>query len=246
MQGTYQRPLDHLSEVTPRYKTKGNVRGYLRHHNYAPAYNNRGSARAQRHALEAAAADFTQAIRLTPDYALAYYNRGNVLSYQGKSDDAVADFDRAIALNPNRADAYYNRGMTHYRATHFEKAITDFDRAIQLDQRYAKAYYNRGNARRQQGQLKAAADDFREAVWLNPQHVNGWINLCWWGSLAGMAAEIMDACDRAVALAPENDMFSRDSRGLARALTGNLSGALDDFAASIERAKPYNLWFAHF
>jgi tetratricopeptide (TPR) repeat protein len=57
-------------------------------------------------------------------------------------------------------------------------------------------------------------------------------DLCRRGSLAGRAAAILDACERAVALAPD-DGGIRDSRGLARALTGDTSGAIADFQAFI-------------
>jgi hypothetical protein len=38
----------------------------------------------------------------------------------------------------------------------------------------------------------------------------------------------MGACEKAMVLDPENPDF-HDSRGLARALSGNVSGAVDDF-----------------
>ncbi|NMG22580.1 tetratricopeptide repeat protein, partial [Brasilonema bromeliae] len=46
------------------------------------------------------------------------------------------------------------------------------------------------------------------------------------------AADIMFACEKAVQLAPD-DGYIRDSRGLARALTGNTQGAIEDFEAYI-------------
>jgi hypothetical protein len=57
--------------------------------------------------------------------------------------------------------------------------------------------------------------------------------LCWEGSLAGHAAAVLPACERAVALEPDNGAF-RDSRGLARALTGNAAGAAEDFRVFAE------------
>ncbi|MEE9234886.1 MAG: alpha/beta hydrolase [Candidatus Acidoferrales bacterium] len=59
-----------------------------------------------------------------------------------------------------------------------------------------------------------------------------WNQLCWQGSLWGYAAEVMPACEQAVALAPDNGNI-RDSRGLARALTGDLAGAIQDFQAFV-------------
>ena len=55
-----------------------------------------------------------------------------------------------------------------------------------------------------------------------------WNTLCWFGSLWGHATEVLAACERAVALAPEHGGIA-DSRGLARALTGDVAGAIEDF-----------------
>jgi regulator of sirC expression with transglutaminase-like and TPR domain len=43
----------------------------------------------------------------------------------------------------------------------------------------------------------------------------------------------MFACEKAVALAPNNGSY-RDSRGLARVLTGKTKGAIEDFQAYIK------------
>jgi hypothetical protein len=60
-------------------------------------------------------------------------------------------------------------------------------------------------------------------------------SLCWFGSLDGFAAEVMPACDRAVSLAPVNQVAGmRDSRGLARALAGRPGEAVEDFQAFVE------------
>lgn len=57
-----------------------------------------------------------------------------------------------------------------------------------------------------------------------------WSDLCRAGSLGGHAADVRDACERAVALAP-GDGRPRDSRGLMRALTKDPQGAAEDFQA---------------
>jgi hypothetical protein len=57
--------------------------------------------------------------------------------------------------------------------------------------------------------------------------------LCRHGSIAGRAADVLAACEQAVALAPDAGAI-RDSRGLARALTGDTSGAIEDFQAFID------------
>jgi dipeptidyl aminopeptidase/acylaminoacyl peptidase len=58
--------------------------------------------------------------------------------------------------------------------------------------------------------------------------------ICWSGSTNGFAPRVMDACERAVDWASPNvRTLYRDSRGLARALTGNKQGAIDDFEAVV-------------
>jgi tetratricopeptide (TPR) repeat protein len=63
-----------------------------------------------------------------------------------------------------------------------------------------------------------------------------WNILCWFGSIAGQAAAVMDACEQAVTLSPDNGAY-HDSRGLARALAGNSAGAIEDFNAFIDWAQ---------
>lgn len=57
-----------------------------------------------------------------------------------------------------------------------------------------------------------------------------WSALCWYGSLYGYAPKVLYAGNKAVELDPE---YSYDSRGLARALTGDMAGAIADFQAHI-------------
>lgn len=58
-------------------------------------------------------------------------------------------------------------------------------------------------------------------------------DLCWFGSLHGHAADVLYACENAVNLEPDFKGF-QDSRGLARALTGDLAGALEDFLVALD------------
>jgi len=65
-------------------------------------------------------------------------------------------------------------------------------------------------------------------------------NICWRGSMYGYPAPVMSACERAVALHPTSSDY-RDSRGLARALTGDFKGAIEDFQYFIDRSDKEDL-----
>ena len=60
--------------------------------------------------------------------------------------------------------------------------------------------------------------------------------VCWVGSLDGFAEIVLPACDRAVELAPD-DGNARDSRGVARAITGDVQGAIVDFERFVSWAR---------
>lgn len=104
-----------------------------------------------------------------------------------------------------------------------------------------------GRLVKQEGTFKQGQDDYLKAVsvYKNVEELDrdGKIradalnDLCWNGSLLGHAAEakVMDACEQAVKLDPKN-ADNYDSRGLARALTNNYSGAISDFQFFINNA----------
>jgi hypothetical protein len=60
--------------------------------------------------------------------------------------------------------------------------------------------------------------------------------ICRSGALRGASTEVMVACEQAVTLDPKNAQF-RDSRGLARAQAGDITGAIGDFRAYLDAVK---------
>ncbi len=112
----------------------------------------------------------------------------------------------------------------------------------------ADSLIKQGERLAQIGQIREAIAAYKEAQTLDPAFeisAFSWNNLCWLGSTWGYAAEVLGACEKAVDLASEqNDGWLsgyRDSRGLARALTGDTKGAIDDFQAFTD--SPYNVGY---
>jgi hypothetical protein len=78
-----------------------------------------------------------------------------------------------------------------------------------------------------------------QATNLVSDNADYWNDVCWFGSLSKHADQVIGsdrACEKAVKLAPDSG-YILDSRGLARALTGNYPGAIEDFNSYIRWAQ---------
>lgn len=90
-------------------------------------------------------------------------------------------------------------------------------------------YLERGNEYARNGEYDRALADFYSAIELDPSYGTSYNNFCWWGSVWNRAEAVMGVCETAVFLEPDNGWF-HDSRGVARALSGDYEGAISDFA----------------
>jgi tetratricopeptide (TPR) repeat protein len=155
--------------------------------------------------------------------APAYVAQGIEKAKDGDFDGAVAKFKQAQQLNPNVDLDPDTQALDKNPKTVAKKLV-------------AEAFVHKGEELASQGDLTGAVAKFKQAQRFDPRlkiPANSWNRLCWHGSLYDHAANVMFACEKAVAFAPQ-DVNSRDSRGLARALTGNIKGAIEDFEAFIQ------------
>jgi tetratricopeptide (TPR) repeat protein len=168
--------------------------------------------------------------------------------------------DPSLTLDPDAeahrvaADALVAKGKQLARAGHLDEAIRAFGDAKTLDPSLtldpdaeahrvavgaaAEALVTKGQQLAIEGKVQEGLAAYAEARKLDPTAItpaalNG---LCWNGSLANHADAVMESCEAAVLQEPENG-GSRDSRGLARALTGNWQGAMEDFKFFLEWEK---------
>ena len=115
--------------------------------------------------------------------------------------------------------------------------VGNYEKAIELDPDNSDIYSTRAwDLYCKQENYQSALADYRKAAELSEENEGYWNALCWDGSLSGYATEVIDACEQAVTLAPNNGGII-DSRGLARALTGDYAGAIEDFQFYIKWAE---------
>ena len=106
-----------------------------------------GAARRIRdkHEIEKAIADFSDAIKNAKGDSYYYLARGNLYrDAKCDYDKAIADYSDAVRLKPY-SEAYWSRGLAYFQGSrNFEKARADLDRAIMLDPRSSQALVVRG------------------------------------------------------------------------------------------------------
>lgn len=171
-------------------------------------------------------------------FNLAFSPDGKTLASGGR-DNFIILWDMDIESWRERACRRANRELTQ----------EEWDQFIGVDIPYHKICPNlpvdpftlieTGLSQALLGDIAGGKANFEQALKLSPHLIISaadWNGLCWSGSTWNHAAQVMDACQQAVELAPDNGDF-RDSRGLARALTGDKAGAIEDFTAFVEAHK---------
>ncbi len=153
----------------------------------------------------------------------------------GNVDKAVDAFSKASVLDPSLklqpTDEAYRGAVRFFIDRGRQVALSGkFDEARSY---YAKALsaYEHVPSLDPSGELRATASN----------------SLCWYGTVEGHAREVISACEQAVAgveQQPANDKDRmehignyRDSRGVARALMGNMAGAIEDFQFFAQNTK---------
>lgn len=203
----------------------------------AQAHRNRGQARAAAGALEAAIADFSEALRLDPADAAAMAARGHARLGKGEIDAAIADLAGAVQLQPGNPAYLAGRGYARLVKGEPDHAISDLNEAIRLNPKLASSYNNRGLAWRKKGDIERAIEDFSAAIALNPSYAVAYNNRGYAYEAKGLKGEAIADFKRALnidrslvgaavalkrlkapgMLAAESDRLVREGQGLVEA-----------------------------
>jgi tetratricopeptide (TPR) repeat protein len=83
--------------------------------------------------LEAALADYSEAVRLLPTSARGVARRGSLLLEMHRLDEALADLDAAIRLDPKDSHSHNQRATVLYLKGDRAGALSDHREALELD-----------------------------------------------------------------------------------------------------------------
>ncbi|MBD2512041.1 hypothetical protein H6G91_33250 [Nostoc muscorum FACHB-395] len=194
--------------------------------------------------------------------ASALVAQGENLARKGNIQAAVTKLHKAqqwnvdLKLNPTDpgkkaqqladSSSLVAQGEESAQAGDLESAVVDFQKALKLDSKLeieprtkaASILFEEGTSLVIQEKFKEALEAYDKAQAFDSKieiSAENWNSLCRQGSLKRQANIVLPACNKAVALSP-SDRNIQDSRGLARALTGDTKGAIADFKAYIAQA----------
>ncbi|MEB3292119.1 MAG: hypothetical protein VKJ24_03065, partial [Synechococcales bacterium] len=183
-----------------------------------------------------AVAKFQEALHLDPHLTLNPTPEAQQWKNQGKATRAM---EEGISLS--------QKGQLAPVVQKFRQAV-QLDSTLGIEPETAARQFVAFNLKEQatplvqQGKIAEAialtqrAESVLSREFHNLYFPDNWDMLCWGGGLWNQADRVMAFCDKAVAVAPKNGQY-RDSRGLARALKGNVAGAIADFQYYIEWAE---------
>ncbi|MEA5496141.1 WD40 domain-containing protein [Limnoraphis robusta] len=182
--------------------------------------------------------------------ATAWFLQGEQSARRGNIDEAVDRFKQAVKLDSNfslklAAASLVRSGESLARNDKVDKAILAFQTALEFDpsltfdpenKANAIASISEGSNLARNGKIDEALAQFEKAQKLDADlkiSARSWYTLCWNGSLNKQGSKVMFACENAVQLKPKNEDYI-NSRGVARALTGDFEGAIQDFETFVE------------
>jgi uncharacterized protein YjbI with pentapeptide repeats len=181
-------------------------------------------------------ADLTRANLRSANLSRANLSDAN-LSDANLSDANLsrADFSGANLSRDNLQAVVWNTDTKWFNTKGLHEAV-NVSPLMQNPAFAAAVSYNQGISLVKEGKVKEAQNAFRQALSYHPSlndSAEYWHSICWVGSLHGHAKGVLRICEKAVILDPNNKNY-QDSRGLARVLTGDLVGALEDFRAVVD------------
>lgn len=147
----------------------------------------------------------------------------------------LAGYTKAESVDPARLPVYFHlRGMYREGLGDLEGALEDYTAAIEADSQFAGAYQSRGTTYMNTGQRKLAERDFDQVIRIAPENDQAHVLR---GRMTTDVAKALKHFARAIELNPRNpDPYYY--RGLIREATGDVPGALEDYAMIIEEIHP--------
>ncbi len=152
--------------------------------------------------LEAAMAEYNQALTLDLENAQAHQLLGIAYAWKGEIKPALEHFQIAYKKEPDRADVNMNLGSTYGALNDYENALFHFRRAVELEPRHPLYLYQLGSLYEFLGRDSLAKDSFRKAIKLYPYYEEAILALAVLSEKLGENARAKGCYNKALSLKP--------------------------------------------
>jgi uncharacterized protein YjbI with pentapeptide repeats len=160
------------------------------------------------------------------------------------ADLSGADLSSANLSGANLHDIRWD-GVTHWAGVQGLHAAFNVPESLAQTPRFKAALVlSQGIDECKQGNVLAAIQAYQNAQLIDTGleiDANIWDLLCWVGALHNQAPDVLYASEKATHAKPDSPIY-RDTRGLVRALTGNLQGAIEDFQSVLEKVDDHVIY----
>lgn len=185
---------------------------------------------------EAALADADLALQLRPQLSTARHYRGMALVALARYGEAEREYRALLEADPGHAGVLVSLGSMLRLRGRLADSLKALDQAIASKPDYYLPYNERALTRHALKDLRGAAADMGRVCELRPRWATGWLNR---GQLLLGARDYEGAraaLSKVLGLpaSPADQAKAYHYRGLARRLTGDVDGAIDDYGKALE------------
>ncbi|KAI9204150.1 uncharacterized protein BJ171DRAFT_394502, partial [Polychytrium aggregatum] len=128
------------------------------------AFNIRGTFSFLKGDVNAAFADFEEAIKLNPNDIDSLIKRASIFMERGDIASTLQELDSAEKINSQESDLYYHRGQVRFLTEQFAPAVEDYKKSIALDSNFVYAHIQLGVTLYKMGSVMEAMAVFRKAT----------------------------------------------------------------------------------
>ncbi len=195
--------------------------------------------------IDKAAAEWTKALKLSPDDAAAHSNYGALLLKQGRLDEAAGHFRKALELKPELANARSNLGLVLMQRGQLVQAVEQWKLGLDAQPDLIDLHVNLALASIMQRRYRDAEQHFRNALKYEPNRLPVLSNLAWLlatcpDPAVRNAAQAVELSEKALKLSGGNDARLLDILGAAYAEAGRFPEAVDAARRAAALAAEHN------
>ena len=194
-----------------------------------------------KHWLDEATANCTQAIKLNDQLAPVHVTIGRINDAAGHYDLALQEFQRALLLEPHNADALFGIARVYENQGRIKDAEEMFRKAVALRPDYWEGHNRLGLFYFRQKRNAQAIAEFEKVIALTPDNVAGYINEGATYNQDNQPEKAAQALQKAAQLSPSYAIYA--NLGQIYYLTGKYDRAAENTEQALKlNDKDYRVW----